>query len=86
MGRIYGLSFLVSLVTAYVLAIVLSLLGVVEVAEAIKVGVFCWVGFVAPMKFTDVLFAGKSRTLFALDAGYQLVSLIAMSIVFAYWL
>ena len=85
MGATYGLSFLTSLFTAYALGVVITTLGSDTVAAAVEAAVLLWVGFIAPIKFTDVLFGAKSRTLFAIDAGYQLSSVVVMAVTLFLW-
>lgn len=85
MGKTHTLSFIATLVTGYVLGILISIVGIFDTAEAIKLAVILWAGFVVPVMFTEVLFGGKSRTLFVINAGYQLASVILMAVLLAWW-
>ncbi|MBI5456147.1 DUF1761 domain-containing protein [Candidatus Kaiserbacteria bacterium] len=74
--------FLSSLIIAYVLANLGIILGIFDVIGAILDLAFsAWIGFVAPVLLGAVLWEGKSLKLYAINAGYWLVSLIVMSVV-----
>jgi hypothetical protein len=85
MGKTYAISFVVSLVTAYVLAHVMGLsrnfFGYDAMTTGLTTAFWMWLGFVAPVQLTDVLFGGKKLQLFGINTGYQLVALLAMGIV-----
>jgi hypothetical protein len=87
MGKMYGITFLGTLVMAYVLSHVMTLSQNFFNYDATTTGLttafWMWLGFVVPVQMTDVLFAGKPWTLFYLNAGYRLVSLLAMALVLA---
>ena len=72
----YIIMFVGSLVTAYVL----SVLG-----ASLMTAFWVWLGFQATLLLHSVLFEGKSWNLYFLDAGHQLVSLLAMSWVLNYF-
>jgi hypothetical protein len=88
MGPMYALSFVLSLLTAYVLAHVMGLSQNFYQQNDILAGVgsafWMWLGFVMPVQATDVIFGGKKWTLFAINTGYQLASLLAMGIVLGF--
>jgi len=44
-----------------------------------------WLGFVATVQLTGVLFAGQSKKLFAINTGYQLVCYLVMGAILAVW-
>ena len=79
MPKTYGLMFLSSLLQAFVLSVIIGLSGVADIMSAATVALWVWLGFVATVKFSDVLFEGKSQTLFGINAGYTLVTLVVMS-------
>jgi len=87
MGSMYAISFVVSLVTAYMMSHVMSLsehyFGYPLLMTGLTTAFFMWLGFVMPVQLTDVLFGRKSRDLFYINTGYQLASLIGMGIVLA---
>jgi len=79
MPKTYGLMFIAALVQAYVLAMLISLAGATDMMSAATVAFWAWLGFVATVRLSDVLFEGKSTTLFGINVGYTLVTLIVMS-------
>lgn len=85
MAKTYGISFVLALVTAYVLAHVMFLSENFFQYPSLQTGLtsafWMWLGFVMPVQATDVLFGGKKWKLFAINTGYQLVSLLAMGVV-----
>lgn len=85
MGKSYGISFVLSLIMAYVLTHVMALSGNFYNYSSVMTGLtsafWMWVGFVMPVQATDVLFGSKKGKLFAINTGYQLVSLLAMGVV-----
>ncbi len=85
----YFFAFLGSLVMAYVLAhslIFASAYLNVEGAQAgLTAGFWNWLGFIAPVSLSIVLWEGKSWKLWVLNNGYQLFSLLAMGVILASW-
>lgn len=85
MGKMYAISFVASLVTAYVLAHVMRLsenfFHYAPVATGLTSALWMWLGFVMPVQLTDILFGGKKWKLFAINTGYQLAALLVMGIV-----
>ena len=51
----------------------------------VKVGLAVWVGFVATVQLTGVLFANQSGKLFAINTGYQFVCYAVMGAILAVW-
>ena len=84
-GPLYASAFVASLVTATVLLFLFRALWIHDVVNGIKVGVFIWAGFVAPIKFTDAIFGRRGRTLLFIDSGYQLLCFVAMGAVLGAW-
>jgi hypothetical protein len=85
MGQTYMLSFVVTLVSAYVLSHVMTMSESFLKSDSVTTGLtsafWMWLGFVAPVQMTDVMFGGKSWNLFMINTGYQLASLLAMGLV-----
>ncbi len=75
---------LASMLIAYVMAYVAIALGVYDWIGAVEVGLWCWIGFVAPTSLGIVLWEQKPLRLYAITAGYWLVSFIAISLVLFY--
>ena len=86
MGMLYGISFVVSLVMAYVLSHVMALSQNFYAYPAVQTGLtsafFMWIGFMMPVQVTGTIFSdNKNWKLFGIDTGYQLVSVLAMGVV-----
>ncbi len=85
MGKLYGLSFVVALITAYVLSHVMALstnfYGYDPVTTGVTSAFWMWLGFVLPVQVTATIFGDKKWQLLGIDTGYQLVSLLAMGVV-----
>lgn len=85
MGKTYAVSFVVALVTAYVLYHVMVMsenyFHYPMLQTGLTSGFWMWLGFVAPVQLTDVLFGKKKLNLFYINTGYQLVTLLAMGAV-----
>lgn len=56
------------------------------IMQGVKLGVFCWAGFVLPTTFTTSLFSMKPRQLWMIDAGYNLVSFILAGAIILGWI
>lgn len=85
MGKMYALSFSAALVTGYILGMVVKMAYSTTAVGGMKVGFGVWLGFVAPVQMTEVLFGGKSWNLYYLNTGYQLVSAMLMGAILAMW-
>ncbi len=86
MPKTYGLSFLATLITSYVIALLLSLTLVIDVKEGLILGGVLWLGFVSTTMFTQVLFGKMPVPLFLINSGYQLASVLVMSAILAVWI
>ncbi len=89
-GTSYAVSFVLSLVTGYMMAHVMGLSENFFHYSAMQTGLttafFMWLGFVMPTQLTAMLFSDKKSTpLFLIDTGHQLASLIAMGIVLSFF-
>ncbi|HUQ85287.1 MAG TPA: DUF1761 domain-containing protein [Candidatus Limnocylindrales bacterium] len=82
-GKSYSISFMLSLVAAYILYHVMVMseayFGNPMVMTGLMTAFWSWLGFIMPTQATDVLFGGKkSWKLFYINTGYQLAALLAM--------
>lgn len=84
-GKMYGLSAIGSMFTAYVLSLMINVTVVANLSEGLQLAAFLWLGFEAVVLYNGVLFYGKSWKLFAIDAGYQLVSMLVMATILTIW-
>lgn len=85
MGKYYGMSFVVALITGYVLSHVMTLSQNFFHYDKLSTGLitafWMWLGFMMPVQLTDEIFGDKKWKLFGINTGYQLVSLLAMGLV-----
>ncbi|HWO07426.1 MAG TPA: DUF1761 domain-containing protein [Candidatus Paceibacterota bacterium] len=77
------LATLAAMLLAYVLSHLAVELGVFDWVGAVVVAFWCWAGFVAPVLLGSVLWEQKSLTYYAINAGYWLVSFIAIATILA---
>lgn len=87
MGKTYAISFVASLITAYVLAHVMTLsesfFHYAPIYAGVSTAFWMWLGFVGPVQLTDALFGSKKWNLFFINTGYQLASMVVMGVVIA---
>ena len=78
-------NYLVSLVTYLILALVLRFflyrLAASDTASALRVAALTWLGFAATIGLTSVLFALQPVSLWAIDAGFQLLYICLMALI-----
>ena len=72
---------LMALITAYVLARFLVIANPQSYFEAVKVGLWLWLGFVATYAIGGGVFEKRPMSLIAINLGNQLVTLVVMSII-----
>jgi len=84
-GKLYGISFVASLVAAFVLSKIIFGLAINSALYGLKVGFAVWLGFVATVQLTDSLFSKKPAKLFLINTGYQLVCYLAMGAIIGAW-
>ena len=84
-GKLYGMSFVASLVSAFVLAKIIDVTTFDTVLYGMKVGFAVWLGFVATVQLTDTLFAKKPPRLYLINTGYQMVCYLVMGAILAVW-
>lgn len=78
-------AFLAALVMAYVLAYFGIAWGVFDWIGAIELAFWVWLGFTAVPLLGMVLWERKSITAYCIVAGYWLVSLVVMALIFISW-
>ena len=85
----YILSFVGALVMAYVpshsLVFASSYTKVMGVSAGIMAGFWSWLGFVAPVTLSSILWDGKSWNLWILNNGYHLLQLLIMGTILSAW-
>lgn len=85
MGKLYGLSFVIALISGYVLAHVMGLSSAFYGYSAVQTGLtsafWMWLGFMMPVQVAATIFGEKKWKLLGIDTGYQLASVLAMGLV-----
>ena len=77
---LYLQSFLVIILTHFV-----EFTHSVTFQNGANTGFWCWLGFIMPVQFTASLFSGKTKKLFLLDTGCQLVTILLVGGILAVW-
>lgn len=89
MPKTYGVMFVSSLLMAYALAhfIWYAAPGSVTLVIGVKTALWGWVGFIATTTLSQFLFSPdkKPMTLYYIDTGYYLVTLVVMGAILALW-
>lgn len=87
LGQLYGMSFVLSLITAFVLTHVMTLseyfYHYAPLTTGLNTAFWMWLGFIMPVQMTATLFGNKNWKLFGIDTGYQLAFVLAMAVVIA---
>jgi uncharacterized protein DUF1761 len=83
-GPGYALALAAALLNSILLALLVDWAGADTFGEGLLVGLFAW-GFVATTAGVNSLFAGRSRALYTIDAGYHLVTFTVMAVILAVW-
>jgi Protein of unknown function (DUF1761) len=84
-GKMYGLSFVASIVSALVLAKIIVLATVITIPYGMKIGFAVWLGFVTTVQLTGALFSKQPTKLYLINTGYQLACFLAMGAILAKW-
>jgi hypothetical protein len=82
--------FVVTFISAAVLARFIVWLGVATLEGGLRIGFFAWLGFALPFATGDALFSGRDKSLvgpmFLVQAGHHLVGLLVMGAILGVWL
>jgi hypothetical protein len=84
-ARAYAVSLLCYGVIALALAVLIDRLGIAGARSAVKLGVLCWAGFAATLGLTAQMFSDKRFATYLIDAGYQLLAIVGMSLLLTLW-
>lgn len=68
------------MLTAYIMDTFSILAGVSSVFEAIRMGFWSWAGFVMPILLGSIIWEGRDRRLYFINAGYWLVTFVLMAV------
>ena len=85
MPKMYALTFVGALVTAYILAVFIGWANVRSIELAIILGFLVWLGFVLTSSLGPLIWEDRDQTLFLIGIGYNFVSLIIMASIIATW-
>jgi hypothetical protein len=66
-------SFIACLLLTFVIAHVVGWAGAATFTGGAKLGIICWLGFMAPPLFTQHIFENRRANLFAINAAYWLL-------------
>ena len=78
MGRAMAVDFIAGFVLAWVLANLLQFLGGNRFVPGARVSFFLWLGFIAMPFLSMTVYEGRPMRLFAIIAGFWLVSMLVM--------
>src|SRR5689334_15090364 len=81
----YLLVFICGLVTVWVMALVVGNFAPASAIDGGIIGALCWLAFAGATSFGTALFAGKPKSLWLIDSGFNLVAFIVAGIVLAAW-
>src|SRR5436190_1844431 len=84
-GKLYAMTFVATLISAFVLAKIVEISTVNQVPYAPKIGFAVWLGFVMTVQLTDMLFGKRPVKLFLINTGYQLVCYLTMAVIVTMW-
>lgn len=85
MGKTYAIMFLGTLVSAYVLAHFVGYLGITTMSGALQLAFWVWLGFIAAIQLSSVLFEGKPVKLYFINIFYYLVVLSISAKILVLW-
>jgi hypothetical protein len=84
-GPKYGLAFLASMLSAFLLGKIIFHLAISTALYGMKVGFAVWLAFVMTVQLTDKLFTNRPIKLFLINTGYQLACYLAMGAILGKW-
>lgn len=84
-GEAYLLSFIGSLIAAFVIAQFVELTGATTIREGVQVAALAWLGFAATAAAADYVFAGKTVKLYLINYLFHLVAFAVMGAILAIW-
>lgn len=85
MGQKYAVAFVCYVVMGVVMSILIGRMGIAGAMGGVKIGGATWLGFAATIGLTANRFSDKPFAAYVIDAGYQLVYMVAMGVILATW-
>ena len=77
--------FICGLITAWVLAIIIHFTRQTGWMGGAHIALLCWLGFAAATSYGTALFSQKPKALWAIDTGFNLVSMVAAGAILGAW-
>jgi surface polysaccharide O-acyltransferase-like enzyme len=84
-GPSYAMSFVASILTAFVLGKIIAVSGETSPVDGLKIGLVVWLGFVTTVQLTNALFSRQPNKLYMINTGYQLVCYVVMGAILGAW-
>jgi hypothetical protein len=84
-AQVMIISFIFSLIEAYILAHFVALGQAMTFIEGAQIGLWLGLGFVAMPFAIDFIYAGKPWKLYFINVGYQLLGVVIMAGILAQW-
>lgn len=85
MGIRYAAAFLMGLLMVYVLAHYVSYMEASTASKGAETAFWPWLGFMVPILVGDILWNGKSFTVFVINAAHYLVAMLMAGVILAIW-
>lgn len=87
MKKLYMASIIVSIVSAYVMAVFIQNLGIVTATGGAQLGFWVWLGFIGTSSAQGFIFSPKKKSwsLYVLENGYMLIGFMIMGAIIAYF-
>jgi len=85
MGKKIVIAIIAQIIMAWVLAMIISSMGLVGIGQAVLLAFHIWIGFVATVGVGIVLWEGKPWGLFWLNTLGWLVTIVVMAVVLGMW-
>ncbi len=85
MPRTYSAMFVSAIITSFVLAVIINMAPQPSVMAGITGAFWVWLGFIAAVKLSDVLFEKKPMKLYLIEIGYYLVFILVAGAILGGW-
>jgi hypothetical protein len=85
MGQAFTIGGFATLLSTYVLAHLLAIVGPVSLTQALTYGVLLWLGLIFPMKLHSVAWAGRPLALLWIDTSHALAGILLTVTVLSQW-
>lgn len=82
MGKVYGFTMLMALVTSYVIGFIVVNFGLASIGQALLLAIILWLGTDLPMVIKNWGFEGRTMKLGLINHSYQLCVYVVVSILF----